>query len=526
MNSIAERLSQNKGKLIISLAATYIWGLLAHGYAFSNINLSHDSLREFHSEILGNNIKMSSGRVITPVYRDLFGSDVTIPWMMGLLALLWIGLSVYLIVRIFRVESPVMICLIAGVCTVNIAVSATVATYIHDLDSYMFSLLCAVAAVYLWRSHPRGWIMGMVLITVSLGIYQNFVFVAVSLVMMVCVLDLLEESSFRTVFLNGVKAVGMILLGGALYYLLMRSMLALKGVELLKGEYNSLDKVQSLTLTNLVPQILSAYKDWFSRLMNAYCAYPSILVKGITGLLLALSGIVVVVGLCNPKVRLPEKILCGALVVLLPLGMNMIHVLTLGGNHDLMTYPIWMFYVMALLLADWLWKKRRSDEAAGVRTKILKLQRMLCMLCVFAIVYGSAWFANGMYVKKDLEHEAYTFLMTRVVTRIEAMEEYVPGEAEVVFVGLPDNLNQVMPGFKDYWNVTGMTESDVIYAGNRDRFQAYFDYMMGLPIVLAEDSLWSESVNMEAVQQMPVYPASGFAQMIDGVLYVKLGKIA
>lgn len=118
MNSIAERLSQNKGKLIISLAATYIWGLLAHGYAFSNINLSHDSLREFHSEILGNNIKMSSGRVITPVYRDLFGSDVTIPWMMGLLALLWIGLSVYLIVRIFRVESPVMICLIAGACTV------------------------------------------------------------------------------------------------------------------------------------------------------------------------------------------------------------------------------------------------------------------------------------------------------------------------------------------------------------------------------------------------------------------------
>ena len=83
-----DRLKEDQLWLIMALAATYLWGLAAHGYAFFDNNLSHDSLREFHAEILGNDIKMSIGRVLTPIYRDLLGSDVTLPWFSGVLALL------------------------------------------------------------------------------------------------------------------------------------------------------------------------------------------------------------------------------------------------------------------------------------------------------------------------------------------------------------------------------------------------------------------------------------------------------
>ena len=74
-----QRLERNKTCLVTALAATFLIGLAAHGYAFFDNNLSHDSLREFHAEILGNNIKLANGRVLTPIYRDLLGSDVTLP---------------------------------------------------------------------------------------------------------------------------------------------------------------------------------------------------------------------------------------------------------------------------------------------------------------------------------------------------------------------------------------------------------------------------------------------------------------
>lgn len=524
MQTITEFLERNKKQLLLSLASTFIWGLFAHGYAFGSNILNHDSLREFHGEILGNEIKMGSGRVLTPIYRELLGSDVTLPWLAGLLSLLWIGLAVFFIVRLFRVESPVLVCLIAGVCTANIAVSSTVATYIHDVDCYMFSMLCAVAAVYAWRSHPMGWLIGAVFAAMSLGIYQSFIFVAVTLVMMVCILDLLQERECKVVFTDGIKAIAMLVLGGLLYYLVMKVILSLAGIALTKGDYNSLDRALTLSAENFVPQILSAYKDCFARMIDSYSSYPSILVRGGTVLLLISSGFAVTAGLLNRKVHPMGKGLCILLILLLPLGMNMIHVLTVGKNHDLMTYPIWMVYILALLLADWLLGKWKNADVSGAKAWLASGQRMLCMMLVFVLVYGNVRFANGMYMKKMLEHEAYMSLMTRVIARMEMVEEYIPGETEVVFVDLPDNLTSVMPGFKDYWNVIGMTKPDMIYVGARDRYQAFFDYMMGLPILLADEDIWNVADQNQTVQQMPVYPARESMQMIDGILYVKLGQ--
>lgn len=521
---IKEELERNKKQLFLSLAAVFIWGLFAHGFAFSGSYLTHDSLLELNSEVMGNQIKMGYGRVLTPIYRDLVGSDVALPWMMGLLALLWIGLSVFFMIRIFCVESPVIVCLIAGVCTTNIAVSSITATYIHDLDSYMFSLLCAVLAVYLWRDRTTGWIFGAIPAAVSLGIYQGFIFVAVTLVMLVCIFDLLNGRDFKQVFTDGMKAIGMIILGGLLYYLLMKTLLATAGLNLVGGEYNSLDRMQLLTPENLIPQVLSAYEDWLSRLVNADSGYSSALVKGLVVLLLTEIVAILIIGLRKRRVRPAQKALCVLLVVLLPLGMNMLHVMTVGNNHDLMTYPIWLIYIFALLLADWIWQQRETADGQSVNLWIAKGQRLLCIVLIFIFVYGNVRFSNGMYMKKALEHDAYMSLMTRIVARMEAMEEYVPGETEVVFVGLPEQLNAVMPGFESYSRVTGMAKSDMIYVNSRDRFQAYFDYMMGLPILLAEDDYWTDSDQMDAVQQMPVYPSLGFMQMMDGILFVKLGN--
>lgn len=49
MTEIKERVRKNKTWLITALLATYLWGLAAHGYAFFDNHLTHDSLREFHS---------------------------------------------------------------------------------------------------------------------------------------------------------------------------------------------------------------------------------------------------------------------------------------------------------------------------------------------------------------------------------------------------------------------------------------------------------------------------------------------
>lgn len=516
MECLLQDLKNNKNTLNLSLASAFGWGMATHGYMFTNNSVSHDSLREFHAEILGNNIKMGSGRIFTSLYRDLLGSDVTLPWLNGILALLWIGLAVYLAARIFRVESRVTVCLMAGIFATNIAVSATTATYIHDLDSYMFSMLCAVTAVYLWKEASWGWLVGAVFAAGAIGIYQGYLFVTVTLVMMDCILRLYRQETFASVFSSGLKAVGMILLGGILYFVSMKAMLYLTGAELVKGDYNSMDLILHQSPSAVLGLVGSAYGDWFRRLWEAYSAYPGILVKGATAVLFAVCGGGLVTMLAGKGSGFWEKTLCLVLTALLPLGMNLIYVLTISRSHDLMTFPIWLFYLFALLTADHL---VRLWHRPG------QWVRFACAGLSALLLFGNVRFSNGLYMKKDLEFDAYLSLMTRIVTRMEMTEGYVPGETRVVFVGNPENRISMIPGFKDYWNVIGMISGDLLIEPERSRYQAYFDYILSLPINLAEGDVWGAVYATEEARAMPCYPAAGCMVFQNDILVVKLGQV-
>lgn len=79
---LKEKFEKNKFWLIFSLASTYLWGLAAHAYCFFDNNISHDSLAEFcghltdFNGILGNGLKYATGRFLTPIYKELFRTDI------------------------------------------------------------------------------------------------------------------------------------------------------------------------------------------------------------------------------------------------------------------------------------------------------------------------------------------------------------------------------------------------------------------------------------------------------------------
>ncbi|MBQ5701026.1 MAG: hypothetical protein IIV68_02760, partial [Alistipes sp.] len=92
-------------------------------------------------------------------------------------------------------------------------------------------------------------------------------------------------------------------------------------------------------------------------LWEAYSSYPGILVKGATAVFFLVCGGGLLTALLNKSIGLWEKLLCLLLVALMPLGMNLIYVLTISRSHDLMTFPIWLFYLFVLLNADFLAQK-------------------------------------------------------------------------------------------------------------------------------------------------------------------------
>lgn len=517
MENLRDKFERNKKWLFYALVAVFLWGIVAHGYCFLSSNFSHDSLSEFNGADGSNVWKIRLGRFVVPLYKAVFRTDLTLPWIAGLLSLVWIGLAVFLVIRMFRVESRNLIFLIAGIFTVNITVSATAATYMHDYDGDMFAMLCAVIAVYFWKNVRWGSVVGAAFVAMALGIYQSYISVTIVLVMFVCIFELLDGANFKNILIKGLKAVGMLILGGILYYIVLQIVLAATGLTLSSGDYNSLDKALELTPRYAVSLVIQAYVDCIRRLLNVISPYPAALVRGATFVMAVAAAGILVAGLRSKCMGCLEKLLCIVLIVLLPLGMNITFVLTMGIVHDLMVYAVWLFYLFVLLLADWAVKKFALRKPG-------RYLQPACMLLVLLLMYGNVQTANAIYLKKDMEQEAYLSLMTRVLYRMEEVEGYEPGVTPVVFVGTLDQLNDVISGFEDYRGITGISQSAVAGTQEDYRVRTYFQYVLGNPANIAGNPTWSQMQADPTVAQMPCYPEEGSVALVDGVLIVKLGE--
>ena len=248
----ADFFERNRNGMFLCVIATFAWGLVTHAYIFLHSSFSHDSLNEFNAAVFGNAWRIQLGRIFVPAYRLLVREAITLPWLIGVLSLLYISAAVFLTVKLFGIRSRLLTALIAGVYTANITVTATAATYIHDLDCNMLALALAVLAVYLWKRFDKGFLYGMLPLCVSMGLYQSYLSVAITLVILYLVLQLLDGHPFAEVFGKGLKSLGMIVGAGALYYLAIQLVCRITGLLLVSGTYNSMDSI----LSRPVPEIL------------------------------------------------------------------------------------------------------------------------------------------------------------------------------------------------------------------------------------------------------------------------------
>lgn len=513
-----EELRQEPGlwkdrRLVFCLVSVLIWGLIAHGCGFLNCNFSHDSLNAFYATPRENQWKLENGRFIVPVYRALFRGDMALPWLIGLLALLFIGLSLYLIARMLKLHNSLLLVLAGGILTVNLSVTAQTATYIHELDCNYLALLLAVGAAYLWYFY-RGWLPFLgstLLIFLSLGIYQSFFATAATLMILLSLKDLYQGADVPSVFLRGLRGIAALLLAIVGYCLFSVILCRLFH---LKQPYET--AAQSLSiLSNLPSLIAGTYSDFFRGLHNP--AYPD----GFRYVLYAVDILLLAELACAlaQKRREPLRLLLmTALLCVMPLAMNITFLLTQGDQvHELTYYAVWMVWLLYLLVT--------FHPAAAFSNQ--RWPKVVCVCLVGMILWQNVVFANTAYMKKQVAEKATYSTITRVLDRIEQREDYVYCETPVAFIGTGGGIAYPM----EYGNMHKLVGLHLDNSIGVDipfdfynAYQAYFRYVLDYPIVLCGEAKWHELKNSDTVARMPAFPHPDCIQTIDGVLVVKMGE--
>ena len=260
----------SKKLMLQSFIYTFILGLIAHGYCFLNTVMSHDALNNIY---IGSKwTRLRAGRFFYPLYLSWVRGRNLVPWLIGILAIIWISIAVYMTLKMFNINKTVMIAAVAGICVANPTVYSIAATYLHDLDADMFAMMCAVLGAYLWskaitcQNIKKRMILlgtGAFVISVTMGIYQSFLSVTIVLIMLACIRDVVTGNEFLDVLKRGLKGIAMLAVAAVCYVIEIVLFSKFTGISIMgNSDYNSLGNVGNSLSGGIFSSIVAAYMDF------------------------------------------------------------------------------------------------------------------------------------------------------------------------------------------------------------------------------------------------------------------------
>ena len=156
----------------LAFTSSFFATLFIHLYFLTNTLPNHDSVLNYYST---QNV-LASGRWALSTACG-FTSYFDLPWINGIMSSIFIGLTVTVIVTLFRIKNPILIILTGCLFAASPATTDTF-FFIYTADGYMIAMFLAATAVYWSRMGEKRkiyWILSAVCICVCCGIYQAYV---------------------------------------------------------------------------------------------------------------------------------------------------------------------------------------------------------------------------------------------------------------------------------------------------------------------------------------------------------------
>lgn len=511
--------SKQKEQIKYSMIFTMIICVIAHGYRFLNLLNSHDSMLN----IVQDDVywQRSLGRFMQPVLMVLRGS-ICAPWLLCLISAVFLGLSVYLVCVIFRIYDKLTTLILAGVMVCNVVFTSSYAAYLPWVDVYAIALFLSLLGV--WCINHDNWkvkLCGCLALSFSMGFYQAYIGVAIAGLMILAVCVLMEEESFKVIVKKVGGYLGCLVFSGVIYYVLYNAVCKLHNVKL-ADSYNGLASVGEFADVTIWSLILGAYKEFFEYFANQK-SFASIILMNIKVMnawraLLFISFIVtciiIIAGIIRrfliQKTKLWNVLLQIVVVLLFPLGVNLVYIISEGMEHELMVYSFLFVYVFAIVVI-------KKNMGLASKNRFEKWYVAILLLPLMVVIWNNVVFSNQLYYKVHLQQEATQSVMTKILYEIEHMDEYEYGVTPVVFIG---NLNKSdyirRPEYFNEIEVIGTGASPLSYAGVEASYAKYF--------LNNKVNVLNVALDNPEVEAMPTYPSRGSIIYLNEMIVVKLSN--
>ena len=481
-------------------------GLFAHLYKITNWLPNWDSLVfRYDSQNM-----IALGRWFLPVACS-FSSFYDLPFLNGIIAIVFHALSAVCICRILNVKRKITAGLI-GAVIVSFPTVTSVMMYNYVADGYAIAFfLSTLAALCMTKQKPK-YLLSSVFIALSTGIYQAYITVTIMLVL----LHLIDEMIFKNTSFKVVlkKCVYMLLsgvLGVALYGIILKVTLGIFSVELL--DYQGMESTASLSNIDLFAS-LYVVKETFMKCffdlsggVNVYVALNCFVM--VFTLVYYFKGIVK-----NKIYKNPANIIMIIILsVMLIFGAGALAFINAGIDyHNLMLMGYSVFYLFFLLIYERLTEKNSSVKC------------WMVLITAVAIVTNQIVISNVSYHKAQIAYEKSYGVLIRIADRIEQTSGSEDCN-KILVIGALDDSEAYSVNLTP--NITGITDGYIIRADDETVGQSVLcsalnDYCnKNYKFVSGEEK--KNLIQKEDIKSMEKWPSKDCLAIVDDTIVIKLG---
>lgn len=483
-------------------------GLIAHVYKLTNWLPNWDSLVfRYDSQ---NMLKLGRWFLIVAAAPS---SYYDLPWLAGLMALVFYGLSAVCICQMFGVQKKITAALI-GAAMISFPHVTSVLMYNYVADAYALAcLLATLAALLMTRKKPR-YLVSAVLIALSVGIYQAYLTLTVMLLLCHLIMGVFEKSEDWKRFCHKVLRLLLTgLLGMALYYGVLTLLLQITDTSLL--EYQGLNNTVSLSSINLRGSLYivkESFFDYFFDFSNGIHVFHVINCLIFAGIFL-----LYLIDTIHHKVGVLRFARLGFLALCLPVGASLLAFINSGVDyHNLMKMGFFVFYLLFIL---------QYEKMEYASPKYPQIKSWAVFLVTLVLIFNQVVIANVSYHKLNMAYEKSYGVLIRIADRIEQTEGAADCNQILVLGALEGSkaYSAVLPP-----DITGTTDGWILRADDETVGQSVLcsainDYCGKNYSFLAGEEKETLLAKID-LQDMENWPASGSVCVVDGVIVLKFGS--
>jgi len=498
--------------------SAFILGILIHMPMMLRDIPNHDGLDSMHFD----QNMITSGRWFLTVACGI-SSYFTLPWLIGLLSLLYLALTSAVLVEFLEVKKTSTVVLISGLLVSFPAIASTFA-YVFTMDGYMMALFLAVLSVLLTKKYRFGFLPGALCLALSMGIYQAYLPFAILLCIYGILMIAMEGNTadgkekvaidLKNKSIRSLRYLYMGIMGAAGYYVILQILLKIQGKEL--ASYQGIQDMGTVERAGIFEILIKMYKDFFAFTLKGNVVFNNLYS------LLAVCGLALILAVLLIRLMLQKKwwrsiwfyVLIGVLVVGLPVSTNIILFISPDVTyHVLMRYQ-WVLYPILII--------GFADRFGTCGRKAWKEWGIL--LAAAVLIWNYTVTDHIAYSNLQKKYEKTYAYCVRLLDRIEQTEGYYQG-IPIAMIGVvgeesfpvTDITTPVTSG------LIGMSGDYLLYTGNN--YELFLEHYLGATLnILPADSM-AEMYYSKEYREMGSFPMADSIRIIDGIMYIKTENV-